>query len=105
MSYSYEKEQERLLCLFEEVPTPSASEVADDDQSLQGDNLETLEYDTNSEEDIPVTDDVQDHVTVQPATRVPCLIGKDGTRWKKHLGLKRNIRTRQENLYIQLPGP
>ncbi|CAH1988271.1 unnamed protein product [Acanthoscelides obtectus] len=46
MANSYEKEQERLLHLFEEVPTPSASEVEDDDQSLQGDNLETLEYDT-----------------------------------------------------------
>ncbi|VEN49438.1 unnamed protein product, partial [Callosobruchus maculatus] len=88
MAYSYEKEQERLLRLFEEVPTPSASEAEDDDESLQGDNLEILDYDTNSEDDFPATEDDQNYVATQRATRVPCLIGKDGTRWRKHLELK-----------------
>ncbi|KAK9711576.1 Transposase IS4 [Popillia japonica] len=36
--------------------------------------------------------------------REPCFFGSDGTRWKKHFGGRRNVRTRADNIITQLPG-
>lgn len=61
-----------------------------------------LEYDTRSKFEITQAED--ESVQIRQ-TRSPRLIGKDGTRWRKHPVIRRNIGTRAQNVYPRLPGP
>ncbi|KAJ8966089.1 hypothetical protein NQ314_003745 [Rhamnusium bicolor] len=101
----YEAEQARLQRLCDEVSTDSAPEPDDDDSSLPNEQVEVLEYDTNSEQDFSDDEDSKEYIPIQQTTRVPYLLGKDGTRWRKPPSKQRNIRTRAENIFPRLPGP
>uniref|UniRef100_A0A6P7GN24 Uncharacterized protein LOC114344666 n=1 Tax=Diabrotica virgifera virgifera TaxID=50390 RepID=A0A6P7GN24_DIAVI len=81
----YESEQEWLRRLFGEV----LSDVAED---------------SDSEQDMS-DDDVASISAVRKTTHEPCFIRCDGTRWKKHLDQRKNVRNCADNLLvvIQLP--
>ncbi|KAJ8965504.1 hypothetical protein NQ314_004093 [Rhamnusium bicolor] len=105
INMEYEAEQARLQRFFDEVSTDSAPEPDDDDTSLPDEQVEVLEYDTNSEQDFSDGEDSEEYIPMQQTTRVPYLLEKDGTRWRKHPSKQRNIRTRAENIVPRLPGP
>lgn len=99
----YEKEQARLLRLFEEVPTDDENYGSDDDDE-QGeiDNVETISNSSDTEQELD--DDVVNNEPVVAVTREPCFIGKDNkTKWSKHCP-PQNVRTRRTNIVLQLPG-
>lgn len=102
---SYEREQERLQRLFDEIISESEPEPEDDDDSLADDNLEELDYTTNSESDFSEMDNFEESFSQIRKSRNPLLVGKDGTKWRKHCEIKRNVRTRSENICLHLPGP
>ncbi|KAJ8937230.1 hypothetical protein NQ314_011985 [Rhamnusium bicolor] len=92
----YEKEQQRLLKLFEECQTED--EYDDEEDSGEEDRVEERSERSDTEEDGEEVTDLSD------LTNVPHFIGKDQkTKWTKHAGPK-NVRTRKENLVMQLPG-
>lgn len=92
----YEREQERLLRLMEEVP--SSEEFDDEEESGEEDIVEKIYEGSETEEECSEDEDreTNDHC--------PYFMGKDGhTKWYKHMPPK-NVRTRQENLVLALPG-
>ncbi|KAI4468792.1 steroidogenic acute regulatory protein-like [Holotrichia oblita] len=85
----YEKEQGRLLRLFEEIGT---------DEEYDEGEIDTIEErfeTTDTEQELDSDDDITD---------TPHFVGKDGTKWAKDCRPK-NIRTRQHNIIKVLPGP
>ena len=107
MAYSYEAEQKILRRLFDEVQSDVAEDI---DCSLDDDHLEIQNESTDSEQDMSdddvatADDDVATVLADRGQIRAPCMVGSDGTRWKKHFNLRKNVRTRADNLITQLPG-
>ncbi|KAK9694893.1 hypothetical protein QE152_g33233 [Popillia japonica] len=92
----YEKEQQRLLKLMEEVMEVTQF---DDEAEKTEDNLEIREEDSESEQELE-SDGEMDVVN-----EGPFMFGKDGvTKWKNHISQKSNARTRSINLVKHLPG-
>lgn len=106
----FERDQERLLRLYEEVLTGSEAEPDDDENSLVDDHLEILE-DVDSGQEFSDNDEnlvvsEEREILVRGAARIPCLIGKNGTtKWRKYPATMPNVRTRAENIVAHLPGP
>lgn len=93
---NYEKEQERLLRMLEEVPTDIEY---DDEEEDSTDHCEEREGDSESEQEL---DSGEEGNAEQ--NDVPYFTGKDNTtKWKKHLP-PQNIRTRSKNIVTHLPG-
>lgn len=107
----YEREQDYLERLWEGAegePYPQNPEVDDDDESLVGDHVETLDHNTDSEQEFDEHSDdssTDSYGLVGPVHRIPCFLGRDKkTRWKKHVKAPRAVRTRAQNIVTQLPG-
>ncbi|KAG5868772.1 hypothetical protein JTB14_024590 [Gonioctena quinquepunctata] len=108
MTY-YEKEQERLQRLLDEVlledfqtneNTYVEEEPFDEHDSDESDHEEIIDHNTDSEQDIADADGTND----QYQTSARSFIAKDKTCWKKHKPPRKQIRTRQENIIKRLPG-
>ncbi|KAI4469972.1 hypothetical protein MML48_1g13169 [Holotrichia oblita] len=96
-SWYYEEEQRRLQCLFDEVETdPEINE--DSDTDVEEDQLEIQPEGSESEQDM--SDEMQQDTENEHHNkcREPCFFGSDSTRRKKHLGGRRNVRTRVDNI-------
>lgn len=92
----YEKEQERLLRLFEEVP--SGEEYDDEEETGEEDNIEEISEDGDTEQEFDENEDEEMNVNGS------YFMGRDKrTKWNKHCPPK-NVRTRKENLTLHLPG-
>ncbi|KAK9729836.1 hypothetical protein QE152_g15712 [Popillia japonica] len=92
----YEKEQARLLRLFEEVT--SGEECDDEEETGEEDNIEERPDDSDTEQEF--NEDKAEEMDV----RGPYFVGRDKRmKWGKHCPPK-NVRTRKEDLTIHLPG-
>ncbi|KAJ8951395.1 hypothetical protein NQ314_007682 [Rhamnusium bicolor] len=104
----YEKEQEYLRQLYDEVRSDSELELEpdDDDDSLADDEVEQQDHDTDIEQDIEdVSQEDISYNNEESSHRVPSFIGKDGkTKWRKHNMVNKRVRTRADNLVKHLPG-
>lgn len=103
---SYEKEQERLLKLWEisDNPTlaPDEEPVDSDSESDLDDHVSQRSEESDSEQEILEDDDIEEF---QPEVTPRYLWGVDKkTKWVANPG-NRAVRTRQENIIIHLPGP
>ncbi|KAF5275498.1 hypothetical protein FQR65_LT16631 [Abscondita terminalis] len=82
MSYSYEREQAPLQRLYDEMfAIPEADiEKGDDNDSLEEDNLEVQEHNTDSEQEIEESNEYQalNVIPLDTTQRIPCFIGRDG---------------------------
>lgn len=93
---SYEAEQQRLLELWELVPTDDENYFDDDESENEIDLIEEREGGSESEQDLSDGEE-------ESASNTLSFIGKDGvTRWRKMFP-PRNVRTRQENYVVRLP--
>nr|CAH7732023.1 unnamed protein product [Callosobruchus chinensis] len=93
----YEKEQARLLALWEELQSDDEADEAEiiesDDSEIDG--CEQLQHHSETEQ--------EDSDTNEP--RHLLFIGKDkSTKWRKHQ-YPLNVRTRRQNIISHLPGP
>ncbi|KAJ8969613.1 hypothetical protein NQ314_001668 [Rhamnusium bicolor] len=97
----FERKQERLKTLFEEVSATSEGESESDEDEVEVDFVEERSVDSNSEQDL---DEVEGDDFID--NNDPIFIGKDGaTKWKKHSAPNKNIKTRSENIIKKiLPG-
>lgn len=96
----YQKEQARLLRLFEEVETDEQNYGSDDDD--EQDDIDNVEQRSGSDTEQEF-DDGADNCDDVPVvvTREPYFIGKDNiTKWDKHCPPK-NVRTRHTNIVVQ----
>ncbi|KAJ8952461.1 hypothetical protein NQ314_007537 [Rhamnusium bicolor] len=96
---NYEKEQNRLRSLMEEVLTDEETEDFDDDtfQDKQ-DVIEERQEDSETEQDI-FDSEGQENVV-----EGPIYIGRDNiTKWKKNVP-KKTVCTRSENIVTRLPA-
>ncbi|KAJ8972837.1 hypothetical protein NQ314_000001 [Rhamnusium bicolor] len=95
---SFEKEQERLQKLLEEILSDEDGETQYDDQSDDdvSDREELEIHETDSEQEI--SDVGEDDIYV------PLLCKDNITYWKKHLPVTKAVKTRSENLIKRLPG-
>ncbi|KAJ8968163.1 hypothetical protein NQ314_002420 [Rhamnusium bicolor] len=92
----YDKEKERLLRLFEEVP--SGEEYDDEEETGEEDNIEEISENSDTEQEIDENKGEEMNVSG------PYFMGRDKkTKWNKHCPPK-NVRTRKENLTLHLPG-
>ncbi|KAK9719071.1 hypothetical protein QE152_g22868 [Popillia japonica] len=101
---SYEKEQQRLLDLWNEVEfdddEPFDNEETDEDDAVgyRSEDSDTIQ-DANSSSD---TD--SDNIVPAKRQRTPHFLGKDNsTKWQKHPP-NQNVRTRSWNIVTCLPG-
>lgn len=108
---SYEAEQARLCRLMQECLESSDEEEPPFDQCEEGeeDAVEVQGHETDSEQDISDGDGDGhgdgDDENNSPERVGPFFFGKDQvTKWRKHCPPK-NVRTRSENIVINLPGP
>ncbi|KAJ8969070.1 hypothetical protein NQ314_001972 [Rhamnusium bicolor] len=94
----YEKEQNRLLQLLEDVE--SEIESADEDEGDE-DHIEERDEDSNSEQDL----ETEAEENIDPSRHMgPYFLGRDKTtKWRKHT-FPQNVRTRSKNLIIKLPA-
>lgn len=106
----YEKEQARLIRLWEEIQDDDDDEevACDNEEELATEEDITNPRDTDSESEQEATSDstADENVNLERGSleQTPIFIGKDGnTMWKKHCPSKR-IKTRKENLIRHLPG-
>lgn len=98
---NYEKDQAKLLQLLDEVVSDT-EEIYDDVESEgEADIIQAHLSDSDTEQE--GESDREDEAPPAKIPRVPSFIGKDGTIWKKHRPIQ-NVRTRQSNIVIQLPG-
>lgn len=103
-SLTYEEEQRRLQRMFDEVET-DVDVAEDSDSSLGEDNIEIQEENSDSEQDITDNElNGSGSCEQRRGTRIPCMMGKDGTKWRKHCHRYPNVRTRRHNIVTQLPG-
>lgn len=93
---SYEKEQAELQRLLGELEGDSPLHFDDtmSDGSLEGDNVEIQDENTDSEQEVEA---------MEMPLRVPSFVAKNGVTWEKHPGNKK-VRTRAENIIKHLPG-
>ncbi|KAJ8941293.1 hypothetical protein NQ318_000593 [Aromia moschata] len=98
---TYEKEQERLQMLLDEVGLDDENINIYDDESDEGeqDLEETLNHESESEQEISDRDDDD----MSNSTSLSFIDAK--SYWKKHAPKPKTVRTRRENLVIRLPGP
>nr|XP_022906087.1 piggyBac transposable element-derived protein 4-like [Onthophagus taurus] len=101
LAMDYEKEQEYLQRLFEEVET----DIDDDNASLTSDHEEIQDHNTDDEQTIePIDLDVPLSGKNTGQQSAAFYIGKHGkTHWRKHPGNKQ-VRTRADNIIKVLPG-
>jgi hypothetical protein len=104
----YEAEQQRLLRLFEEVPTDI--EYDDEEDSSEEDYVEErlekseTEQELDSEEEVEVQNNNENVSKRAKWMRDTYYLGKDKeTKWKKHIPVQ-TVRTRSVNLVTRLPG-
>ncbi|KAJ8962229.1 hypothetical protein NQ318_018201 [Aromia moschata] len=91
----YGKEQERLLRLFEEE---SSGEDYDDEEETGEDYIEERSEASDTEQEFDENEDEEINANE------PYFMGRDKrTKWSKHCPPK-NVRTRNENLTLYLPG-
>nr|XP_022910826.1 piggyBac transposable element-derived protein 4-like [Onthophagus taurus] len=94
----YEKEQQRLLALWEDMES--------DDEVINNDDSEEEDIDNISVcSDYPdMEQDAEDELEpAEEQTQAKYFFGKDGTKWSKQHPNKK-VRTRAENIIIHLPG-
>nr|XP_023022184.1 uncharacterized protein LOC111510461 [Leptinotarsa decemlineata] len=95
-----EKEIERLTRLFEEVPS-DLEHFSDSEDSVANPQHENFsDHKSHSEQEI------EEQLLIQPSVGGRSHLqynSKDGTKWNK-ICHTRNIRTRQENIIVSLPG-
>lgn len=102
----YEKEQARLLQLFDEVQSEEEDYGSDgdgdgDDERDKEDYVERRSESSGSEQEF---DDAEDDNIPDATTREPYFTGKDNiTKWNKNCPPK-NVRTAHKNIVLQLPG-
>ncbi|KAK9680966.1 hypothetical protein QE152_g38665 [Popillia japonica] len=98
--YSYEKEQEKLHRMMQEMLSSDEEGIVqyDDDSEDDGDNLEIQNEDTDTEQEF------SDGETNASSVEGPYFVGKNNvTKWRKMVPPK-NVRTRAENIIKLLPG-
>ncbi|KAJ8933128.1 hypothetical protein NQ314_014195 [Rhamnusium bicolor] len=97
----FDREQERLKTLFEEVSTALEEESESDKDEVEVDFVEERSVDSNSEQDL---DEVEGDDFID--NNDPIFIGKDGViKWKEHSAPNKNIKTRSENIIKKIiPG-
>lgn len=92
----FDKEQQRLLKLLEEVE--SDIEFDDNESDGEEDVIETRDEDSESEQELEDNDE-------EVESEGPFIFGKDkSTKWRKHAPQNKNVRTRAVNLVKHLPG-
>lgn len=102
----YEKEQNYLQQLYDEVDTDIEPEPDDDDMSLTSDAEEIQDYNTDDEQPIETIDNLDIPLEEETGRQqsAALYIGKDGkTNWRKHPG-NRQVRTSADNIIKFLPG-
>ncbi|KAI4467781.1 hypothetical protein MML48_2g00015289 [Holotrichia oblita] len=99
----YEKEEGRLLRMWEEICAEESPDDGEEELALDADIVENRDTDSESEQDCETTDD-EENAPTPKIPRIPCFVGRDNTtNWWKHVP-KRTSRTRQENIIVRLPG-
>lgn len=99
----YEAEIQRLLQLYDEVPSDVPSEEESDDLSDDASELSLHESDTEQEDAEDIEENQECSSAQSEIDRRLYYFGKEGTKWRKHVP-PRNVRTRQENIVTHLPG-
>nr|CAH7765836.1 unnamed protein product [Callosobruchus chinensis] len=111
----YEKEQARLLALWEELQSDDEADEAEiiesDDSEIDGceqlqHHSETEQEDSDTNEPVTLSERPSINVeTTVGSQRHLLFIGKDkSTKWRKHQ-YPLNVRTRRQNIISHLPGP
>lgn len=98
---SYEEEQKRLHELMLECLSENDNDVEvvndyQEDDSME-DSVEEREEDSDTEQEVSSGEQEE------PISWGPHFVGKDGSKWSKHV--PPSSRTRSENLITRLPGP
>lgn len=107
MALSYEKEQEKLLKLYDEVMTDNSPEFDDSisDDSFEEDHCEIQDINTDSEQEIEDVDVPADFDNLHNVhVRIPSFVTRNFTKWKKHAPANKRVRTRANNIIVNLPG-
>lgn len=100
----YEREEARLLALYDEVATPPGSPEesdndSDDDSIADVDYHIVSDHETDTEQESLSEEDEED----ESSTRSKFYFGKDKTKWRKQAP-PLNVRTRNRNIVTHLPG-
>lgn len=103
----YEKEENRLRKLLEEVETDSGSEY--EESESEEDIVEERDKDSNSEQDLDEDEALDEQEGRNNAVFInkndPFFIGKDKlTKWRKQCVSNKQVKTRSENIVKVLPG-
>lgn len=101
----YEREQARLLTLWEEAEDDAMpiEDYDDDEFSDEEDKIENREEDSESEQDLENEDEITPP-SQKKIRREPMFLGRDNlTEWKKHKPSVK-VRTRSKNIVTHLPG-
>lgn len=92
MNCAYEKEQQRLMRLFEEVQTDEEPDDEEDDE----DNNDCVENREDSDTEQEGENESENFETNTNPT-VPCFTSKNGIQWNKH-PFSQRVRTSKANI-------
>lgn len=110
--WSYEKKQEHLKKLYDEMITSELAENenqeivfddedSEDEEDVVNESFENQDSDTEQE----ISEVESEEISDTPLSDYPYFLGKDNlTKWRKQTPPK-NVRTRSENIVTHLPGP
>lgn len=98
MSWAYEKEQERLGRLLQELLAEEKDEQPDNVEDENIENCIETREDWNSEQEGESATD-EKYETQESL----CFIRRDGTKWNKH-PFSQQVRTAKANIVLHLPG-